>query len=42
MSDTLPTTTASDTVSIPYGYICQNLVLVVVKIILNLILEEET
>lgn len=42
LSDTPPTTTASDTVSIPYGYICQNLVLVVVKIILNLILEEET
>ena len=41
-ADTHTTTTARHTVCVPYGYICQNLVLVVVKIILNLILEEET
>ena len=41
-ADTHTTTTARHTVCVPYGYICQNLVLVVVKIMLNLILEEET
>ena len=36
-----PAKTASDTVSLPYRYICQNLVVVVVKIILYLTLEEK-